>query len=154
MGSKNIQSCQAAIAFATCVSSSGHLQSFFFFFYAAQNSPCSSFFKTRISFSSAFQVHIWETIIRWAEKGCWMNHKRWSIICQTFAGCTILGILCSGSVTWRGFIHDLKQLNERNTVRTHGFTSPVSSWVFPSPPKNHTPPTPATTTRWHKTNRK
>lgn len=68
-----------------------------------------------------------------------MNHKRWSIICQTFAGCTILGILCSGSVTWRGFIHDLKQLNERNTVRTHGFTSPVSSWVFPSPPQKSHP---------------
>lgn len=68
-----------------------------------------------------------------------MNHKRWPIICQTFAGCTILGILCSRSVTWRGFIHDLKQLNERNTVRTHGFTCPVSSWVFSSPPQKSHP---------------
>lgn len=123
-------------------------------FYAAQNSACG-FFKARFSFSPAFQGHIWEIIIGRAEKGCCMNHERWSV-CQSPAGCTTLNILCSNSVTWRGLIHDLKQLSECDSLKAMGFTSPGSSPVFPSPPRSHPSyscPT-VTTTCWYKMNRK
>lgn len=110
----------ARIALATY---SGSFRQLRIGFYAAQNSACGWFFEARFSFSPAFEGHIWEIIIGRAEKGCCMNHERWSV-CQSPAGCTTLGILCSRSVIWRGFIQDLKQLNECNSLTANGFYLP------------------------------
>lgn len=144
----------ARIALASYSGSFRHLGSLSLF-YAAQNSACGSFFEARFSFSPAFEDHIWEIIIGRAKKGCCVNHESLSV-CQSPAGCTTLGILCSWSVTWRGFIHDLKQLNECNSLTANGFYLPrlQSSVSLPTRLQpSYSFPT-ITTTCWLKMNRK
>lgn len=122
----------ARMTLATYIGSFRHSGSLSLF-YAAQNSACGSFFECRFSFSPAFEGHIWEIIIGRAEEGCCMNHEKWSV-CQSPAGCTTLGILCSRTVTWRGFICALKQLNEWNSLTANGFYLPrLQSSVSLSP---------------------